>query len=216
LAISTYSELKAAIASRADRIDLTSLIPDFIAGAETRITYGSKEPMLQSEPLRIRAMEASDDLTINGRAVAIPSRVIQARRIYLNTDPIAKLELVSPDKLWGSNLAGSSGQPVAFCLEGENYVFGPAPDATYTGKLLSYKSFEALSDDAPTNWLLTNAPSAYVQGALIDLWDHLMDEERRQRAFANFCAVINGLNAANQTDRFSGSPWVGRSDTDTP
>jgi hypothetical protein len=216
MAIGTYAELKAAIASRADRSDLTSLIPDFITGAHSRIHFGCKEPPLFSEPLRIRAMEASDDLTISGRTVAIPDRVIQTRRLYLYTDPIHKVDLVSPDKMWGSRLAASSGCPAAFCLEGGNYVFGPAPDSTYTGKLLSYKSFEALSAETDTNWLLTNAPGAYVQGALIDLWDHMMDEERRQRAYANFCGIINALNAADQSDRYSGSPWVATSDTGNP
>ena len=36
MAISNYSELKTAIASWLDRTDLTDIIPDFIALAETR------------------------------------------------------------------------------------------------------------------------------------------------------------------------------------
>lgn len=216
MAINTYATLKTAIANFSDRTDLTDRIPEFITLASTRIFYGSDEPPYQSDPLRIRAMEASDDLTISARTVAIPDRVIQTRRLYLNTDPIARLELVSPDELWGSNLAASSGQPVAFALEGENYVFGPAPDGTYTGKMLSYKAFAALSADADTNWLLTNAPAAYLQGALIELWDYLKDWEAKAQAHKAFVGVISALNKANQADRFSGSPWIGRSDTGNP
>lgn len=215
MAIDTYALLKTAIASRADRTDLTSLIPDFITEAATRIHYGSNEPPFISEPLRIRAMEASDDLTISARTCAIPARVVQVRRLYLNTDPVAKLEMVSPDKLWGSNLGLTGDQPSAFAMEGENFVFGTSPDATYTGKLLSYKTFAAFSADADTNWLLTNAPGAYLHGALIALWGHLFDTEQATLAHKRFVGVINALNLSDKSDRYSG-PWVGRTDTGNP
>ena len=77
------------------------------------------------------------------------------------------------------------------------------------------QKFAALSADGDTNWLLTNAPGAYLQGALIELYDYLKDWEAKTNAHKAFAGIINALNSADKTDRFSGS-WVGTVDIETP
>jgi hypothetical protein len=216
MTISTCAELKTALANFSDRSDLTARLGEFITLAETRIFYGSMEAPFVSEPLRIRAMETSSDLTINAQTVALPTRYLGLRRQYISGDNGLKINLVSPDAFWGKH-AGSadSGRPYEYTIEGENFVFGPTPDGTYTGKLLYWQKFAALSADADTNWLLTNAPAAYLQGALIELYDYLKDWQAKGEAHKSFVGVINALNSADKTDRFAGS-WVGKTDIHTP
>lgn len=216
MAFDTFADLKTEIALSADRSDLTARMPGFVKKAETRIFYGSQEAPFISDPLRIRAMETSTDLTINAQTVALPTRYLGIRRQYINGDNGRKVGLMSPDAFWDKYSGYSaSGVPNDYTIEGENLVFGPSPDATYTGKMLYYQKFAALSADSDTNWLLTNAPAAYLQGALIELYDYLKDWEAKTNAHKAFAGVINALNNADKTDRYAGS-WVGKTDIYTP
>ena len=216
MSITTYGQLKTAVATWLNRSNLTDRIPEFIALAETRIHYGSMEQPYQSEPLRIRAMENSVSTTIDAQTTQLPTGFLQARRFYLNTDPIRKMDLVSTDNFWATFISTTTGEPRQFCIEGENIVVGPSPDGSYTGRLLYYKAFTSLSDNSDTNWLLTNASGAYLYGALIEAHKFTRNQAEAQNAYNSFMGVINGLNFADKNDRQSGSPWVARTDTGNP
>jgi len=106
----------------------------------------------------------------------------------------------------------TTGEPKAFTLEGDNIVVGPTPDATYTGKLTYWKKFDALSASTTTNWLLTNYPSIYLYGTLLEAAIYIQDAEKAQQYGSLFIAAINGLCYANETDRFGGAPLQVRTD----
>lgn len=215
MSLSTYAGLKTAIADFANRTDLTTAIPDFVTLAASRIFYGSQEAPMPSDPLRIRAMEYSSDLTLNAQTVALPTGYLQARRLYVNSSPIKELQYITPDLFWRTFVSSESGTPTRYTIEGENIVLGPTPETTYTGKLLHYKKFDALSGDSDTNWLLTNAPGAYLQGALIEVYDYLKDYDAQAVAYKKFVGIINGLNIQDKADRWSG-PWTAVGDTGNP
>ena len=216
MSISTFAELKTALANFSNRSDLTSRIPEFVTLAETRIFYGSQEAPFISEPLRVRAMETSADITISAQTAALPTRYLGLRRQYISGDTGRKIGFMAPDAFWDKYAGPAwSSTPVDFTVEGENLVFGPSPDGTYTGKCLYWQKFAALSADADYNWLLTNAPGAYLQGALIELYDYLKDWEAKGQAHNAFAGIINALNLADKSDRFAGS-WLGRTDHYNP
>lgn len=77
MAIGTYGQLKTAVASWLHRTDLTSVIPDFIALAESNIR----------RDVRCRAMEQSATGTLSASTLALPTRFVQARRVILGTTP---------------------------------------------------------------------------------------------------------------------------------
>lgn len=215
MSITNYSELKTAVANYMLRSDLTSRIPEFIQFAESRIAYGSKIPSMVSEPLRIRSMETSSTLTVAAQTVALPSGYLQSRRLYLATDPIAKLDFVTPDVFWETYMSSTTAQPTAYTIEGENLVFGPTPDGTYSGRILYYKKFDALSGDTDTNWLLTNVPNAYLYGALAEAFGYARAFDKAQLALAQFVGIINALNSSDKADRYA-TPWVAKTDVGNP
>lgn len=206
MAISTYSELQTAVANLINRSDMTTRIPEWIASAERRIFYGSREGPYQSDPLRIRAMEQSSYATISAQATQLPTSFLQAKRFYIAGDSGGKLELVSPDYFWDKYVVTTSGCPIEYCIEGENLLVGPTPDSSYTGQMLYYKKFAALSGASDTNWLLTNAPYAYVHGAAIEAFRYVNDQVKMMSSHGAFCGIINALQAEDSRDRFSG-PW---------
>jgi hypothetical protein len=99
--------------------------------AEARIAYGSQEGAFLCEPLRIRAMESSADVAVSGQTASLPAGYLQARRFYLNSAPIQELGYVVPDLFWRTYISVCPGRPGRFTVEGENFVFGPTPDAAY-------------------------------------------------------------------------------------
>ncbi len=195
MAISTFAELKTAIANWLEDDTLTSRIPEFISLAEDEIRA----------ELRVRAMEASTNLTVNAQTVSLPTRFVQVKRLYLSTDPIRHLEYMTPDMFWQRYLSSTTSKPEAYTIEGENFVFGPSPDASYTGKLLYYQSFAALSADGDTNWILTNARGLLLYGALKQAAAFLEGDERVPLWNAAYEQLLRKLHLADARDRHGGT-----------
>jgi hypothetical protein len=214
MAITDRTSLLNAISTSAGwlaRDDLTTPDDDFVTLAEARIAYGAGPPY-PSPALRVRAMEQSTDLGISSQTTALPTSFLGARRLYIDTDPVQALDFLAPNDFWRKYMSTTTGEPKAFTLEGDNIVVGPTPDATYTGKLTYWKKFDALSASTTTNWLLTNYPSIYLYGTLLEAAIYIQDAEKAQQYGSLFIAAINGLCYANETDRFSGAPLQVRTD----
>ena len=192
MAIAQFSELKTALANYTKRDDLTSRIPEFVSLAEDRIGLD----------LRVRAMETSADLTIASgtRTVALPTRFVQQRRIYLDST-IKQLDFFESEDFWTRQAQNETGRPKMYTIEGENFVFGPEPDAAYTGKLLYYQKFAALSGDTDTNWILTNARGLYLYGALIEASPYLEDDPRALTWSALYEDLLDRVHKADKRDR---------------
>lgn len=214
MTIATFVDLKAQIATYLNRSNLTSQIPIFVQLAETRIYYGNKEAPFVSEPLRIQAMEQSYDVAISAQTAALPSDYLAHRRLYI-TGCQGRIDFMSPPAFWDKYFSGASSQPKNFTIEAGNLVFGAVPDASYTGKLLYYRKFSALAADTDTNWILANAPGAYIQGALIEAYRFVRNMDQAQAALNAFTGVINALNDADKSDVYA-APWAATPDCSTP
>ena len=204
MAITNFGELKTAVANWLERDDLTSRIPEFIALGEDMVANDKR--------IRIRAMETSTDLTISSQTVALPTGYVAARRLYIEGTPIGRVEFLTPEDFWIRNLANTTGLPKYFTAEGENFVFGPAPDATRTGKLLYFQRFTALSADTDTNWILTNARGLYLFAALLEAAPFLEDDPRSLLWAARYDDLADKVFEANKRDRYGGAPLQARSD----
>lgn len=216
MTIATNADLQGAIAAFLNRSNLAAQIPTFIQLAETRIAYGSREGAFVCEPLRIRGMESSADVAIGGQTASLPSGYLQARRFYLDTCPVGEMSYIVPDLFWRTYTSATTGAPTRFTVEGENLVFGPVPDGPYTGKILYYQKFAALSANSDSNWLLANAPGVYLHGALLEAYRFTRNMDKAADEHAAFCGAVNALNLADKADRSAGAPWQAFSDTGNP
>lgn len=218
MSISTYTELQTAIATwlaGAGDTEITGNVADLVTLAEQRIFYGAEAPY-ESPPLRHRWLETSADITIDAQTEALPTGFLATRRFYLNTDPKVELDFLPPIDFWFRYTGSATGKPAAFTIEGDNFVFGRSPDATYTGKLLHYKKLDALSVTA-SNTLLTNAPGVYLYAALLEAAGLGVEAPDKVAYWHGlYRSAIGGLMRSDRLDRYSGAPLQIRGDTSNP
>ena len=201
MALSTFTELKEAVADWLDRSDLTARIPDFIALAEARI----------NRELRIRPMEVRSTMyaTVDQQYFNLPGGYIQMRNIQLNTNPTTPLEYITPemlDRLYGST---TTGKPRAYTLIGDEIQLAPIPDSAYQIEMAFYEKFTALGDGTSgtvtNNWLTANAPDVLLYGALMEAEPFIKNDERIPVWLNGYSNAIDKLQKADQRDRHSGS-----------
>ena len=218
MALATYSDLQAAIADWLARSDLTLRIPDFISMAESRMTYGSMDMEMPSDPLRIRAMETLITLSTvaSQETVALPNGFLAIRRLQVVGTPNDGLEYLTPAQMDAEyNDSTRTGKPKTYTIEGNNFRFGPIPDSIYTLNCLYYSKLPVLAT-ASTNWLMTNNPGAYLYGSLLEAAPFIGNDERLATWYRMYAGLINSLNAADSSDRHAGALLSMRSDIGTP
>lgn len=195
MAISTFAELKSAVSDFLNRDDLDSVIPTFIALAESQF----------SRDIRHWRMESRSSLTINAEYVDLPDDWIETISINAgNTRPIklASREAIADKRIDSQDTAGT---PQFYAHIAGKLEFYPTPDGTYTGEILYYGKIPTLSDSNTTNWLLTNFPDAYLYGALIHSAPYLQEDERSVVWAQMYGAVVQKINQSSDLATMSGS-----------
>ena len=197
MTITTYATLKTAIADFLNRDDLTSVIPTFIALTEADM----------QRKLRHWRMETRATASLDTQFSAIPADWVETIRFYLTTGETSRLELISQAELIDRKQADGNvtGRPYYYAMTGSQFELYPIPDGTYASELLYFAKIPALSDSATTNWLLTNAPDAYLYGALIHSAPYLKDDARVQVWAALYQSAIDNLNTSSNDARHSGT-----------
>jgi hypothetical protein len=198
MALATYTDLQAAVASWLHRTDLTSVIPDFIALAESRI----------SRDLRIRKQVLSTTLaTVAGtQTVALPSDLLEIENIGVSSsNPARQLHYITPEIMDEKFPNGYyTDIPTAYTILGDSLVLGPTPDAVYTLAIDYYQKLTALST-TPTNWLLTNHPGIYLWGALAEAAPWIADEQQIAIYERKYAGEVKMLQDTDDTAVRSGS-----------
>lgn len=170
MAISTFTELKSAVADWLNRTDLTSAIPNFIVLAEAR---------LKRDP-RVRRLESHGALSVDAASETLPTDLLSLEALYHDGPTVyGPIEIVGQEQLGTMRgLWGDSGIPrYAAVVEGDLHL-APVPDSAYSLKLSYWQGITALSDAAPTNWLLTAHPDVYLYASLVETAPYLKDDSR--------------------------------------
>ena len=196
MAITTYSELKTAIANWLNRDDLTAVIPDFITLAEADM----------DRKVRHWRMEKRSTAVINSRYTELPEGFMEAVRFHLDIDE-RPIELLTPLALQQRRRgnADAGGRPQFYSIISSQIEVWPTADAEYTGELYYYSRTAPLQSDADTNWILRYFPDAYLYGGLIHSAPYLVDDQRLGTWAALYQSAIDGINANNEKAKFGGS-----------
>ena len=213
MALSSYSELKSAIANWLNRSDLTDEISDdFIKLTEA--DFNAK--------LRIRAMEQIDTITIDSETETVPTGFIAVRSFYILSSSVKyPLEYITPANMFETKGGSRTGKPSAYTIESDNetetFRFGPSPDTSYTGYLSYYKAISALSSSNTSNWMLANHPAVYLYGSLYHASNFLggIDPQQAQNWLAMYSTAMERCEQNDKQDSYGGAPVSQRTDVQT-
>lgn len=179
MALSNYTELKAAVAQWMRRADLTAEIPDYITLAEKKIV----------KLLKIRGQETETTLTpLSGDStVALPADFGSPIALWNTQDqPRSPMNQVLPEAL---EYDDDLGIPEYWAVDGANIRFECRVDGAIPFALRYVKTFE-LSIANPTNFILTEWPDVYLYGALTEGFLAVFDEQRASVWQDKFQAAI--------------------------
>jgi hypothetical protein len=198
MALSTYSELKASVADWLNRSDLTSVIADFIALAESKF----------NRTIRTRDMVQRATATLDSQYTQLPGDFLEMINLQLNTTTPVKLSFLSNEQADDYRTAyyAPSGQPKYYSIVGQTFEVVPTPDTdTYTAEMSYYKTIPALSDGNTSNWLLLKSPSLYLYGALLQSAPYLQEDNRIATWAGLYQNAFDDLMLEEQRSKFSGT-----------
>ena len=198
MALSTYSDLQTTIANYLSRDDLTSAIPDFIQLAEIRLR----------RDLRLRQMltQTSTTATSGGATISLPSDFLQARDVYVDSDPDFPVTFATPSIFIRNGRANESGVPAFYTILGSTIQFAPIPDSDYTIKILYYAAPAFLSSSNTSNLWLTTCPDALLYASLGEAEPYIMNDPRLQTWGALYDRAIASLTRSDEESQYSGVP----------
>lgn len=200
MAISTYQELQDAISLWLNQPEIEQSIPSLIALAEAQM----------AREIRHWRQEKRIETTLNERYENLPNDFLEA--IELSTDNSQRLTLISVADMQDRKEASSeSGTPKYYRFTADQLEFYPAPTASSTATLSMqyYARVPALSAEAPTNWVLTYAPDAYLYGSLLHAAPYLGEDQRIAVWSSLYQSAIEGLRRDNMGAKHGGPLKMG-------
>jgi hypothetical protein len=150
--------------------------------------------------LRVRPMLSRSTATISDEYSAVPTDFLGVRSFALDSADLAFVDVADIDDAATDTTA--AGKPTRYSVVGAEFRFFPAPDADYASVLTYWAKIPALSDDNPTNWLLTAHPDAYLYGAILHYAAFNRDADLMATAGPAFAAALDAIRANDISESF--------------
>ena len=181
MALSTYSDLQAAVASwNFGRTDLP--VTDIITLAETRL----------NGDLRVRQMMGRATATISDEYSALPSDLFSVISFVVGERQLIAVQDPAMDPT-----SDSEGEPIYYAIVGDEFRYYPPPDTDYTSTLTYWQRIPALSDSNTSNWVLASYPDAYLAACMVEGALYVMDANLAQMWEPRYQSAIAAITRAN-------------------
>lgn len=189
--INSYAELKTAVASYLQRGDLTAMIPQFIALAESDI----QADIADLPELLVHATAT----TAAGNPLVDTLNMYALRDAWVSGE---RVHIAMPGMM--TTTSTSTGCPQAIAIEGASAIrLYPTPDAAYSIDILyipvispTLAGGEPL--DAATNWILQRHPGAYLYGACLHASAYIEDAAKLSAWKSGYDAAVARMRGANR------------------
>lgn len=210
MSLDNFGHFKTALADLAWGEITTAQVGDFFTQAQSKMYRGhgdGSDGLARIKPLRCAAMISSGTLTPSATGtVTISSAVSAAFLGFKEITPTAvysrSLDYLDYWEFRKRADLAVAGPATVYSIEGDTLYTGPYSTATLSA--IWYQKFTALSLDADTDWVLTNAPQIYLDGCMADICAYLQDD--REGAFrSKFAAGINAINLNDTVTKMSGA-----------
>lgn len=190
MSISNYQQLQASLNRWLHRSDMAIVIPDLIVLAETRFNRN----------LRVRQMEKRLSAPITSETVALPADWLEF--VGAPMDGETQFNYVARDQ-WDLNV-GARNFGSFYTIIGDSILVGSDFAAPVNLRFDYYAKIPALSDEAPTNWLLLDGPDLYMYGALLEAEPYIKNDSRMETWRALLQVALTDLQASNDRAKYSG------------
>jgi hypothetical protein len=197
MALSTYSDLKTAIANFANRSDLTTNIDDFIDLTEARL---NREIFSRFENQRVTA-----NTTANDPFVSLPTDLREIKTIRVNSDPRVVLTNMTLNALDIQYPNSTGGSPVAYAIVNDSLKLSHTPSSVLELEMIYSAQISALSDSNTNNVILLRHPDAYLYGSLTHLSTFLLDETKARSYDELYTRAIQEINTSLDKEKYGSS-----------
>ncbi len=207
MSLTTYGEMKTALATRLARSDRTAMIPDFLTIAHFNLMNGLQDSAGNwiVPPLRIRQMlTLAEELTPSDGEADLPADYLQGKKLIPDISGATPLKYKAPADFAGMGLASESGVPVFYTIEGLVVKIAPANGATLF--LDYYARIDAPAVDADTNAIFTVCPHAYLFLGLAEAYAQGRAFEQSQYYLAQGAGVVRAANGSDPLGQLAGEP----------
>ena len=195
MALTTYAELKTALATWTRRADISTYADDLITIAEKRIF----------KEVRCREMEAALSVVMAAGVATVPSDYTDLKYAYIDGTPIRNLQRKDPSWIHLEYPQRSSeGKPFYIGRDVGNFIFGPFPDSAYTVKGTYYKKLTVLSSSV--NDLFTNSPDIYLCASLAECFRFLRNQNMTEYWENRYAEIKDSVSAQDKAEKVSGGP----------
>jgi len=183
MAISTYSELKTAVADWLNRDDLTSVIPTFIDLTEAKLKrrYKDYTPLSDSNTSNW-ILTGYPDVYLYGALLEASPYLIDDERVNIWAQLYSAAIATLRGSFEESDLSDYSGLRVAISdWLGRADLDQIIPQLIKLAEAKLFRRFsgvDPLSNASPLNWILENHPDLYLYGALIEAEPYLKNDDR--------------------------------------
>jgi len=191
MAITNYSTLQTAIANWLHRSDLTSVIPDFIRLAESRI----------NRTLSSRGTETEIVLTAitSSAFVNLPSDFGTPITLWLESFvPRRELILKQASAL---DYMPINSVPTFWAIKSRQIQFDCIASGDFPLRLRYVQNLDLSTSN--TNYILTNYPDIYLFGALVEAANYIRDNEQLQLWQQKFDLAISEAQSSENTSKNS-------------
>lgn len=224
MSLSTYTDLKAAIADWLNRSDLTSQIPDFIRLVEGRLRRMPSTRGRTYSQSSVTGVTSFNGVYANGLALPEVSWGSLARVVGMQVEPgyhgntqAVQLELVPYDTFWETIARYGGTSPRFWCMTDHrdgNEIYGyigPTSNAGGSVKVTYERYYPALETAAGgTNYLLTYHPDVYLYGALAEAAPFLREDERVPVWERRFKEAVDELVLDKERFDYGNGPLIAR------
>ena len=197
--VANLNELREAISDWIDRPEIEPRLGTFIRLAEADMDRAVRHYRMERRSTATAAAGV--------RYVALPADWIEAVRLSITVAGVTRrLDLATDPAMLDARHRDTetSGVPTHYLITTGELELYPTPDQEYQIEMVYRGRVPALTDLAPTNWLLEEAPDAYLYGALTRVADFVGDA-RAATWGPLYAAAIENLNRSSDAARYSGS-----------
>lgn len=198
MTISTYAELKEQVADTLNRASMINDVPAFIRLAEAQmnreIDHWRREKRSEGE--------------IDTRYSTLPADWRSPVRLSVITaggpreiEPAGQSEMLDMRTSTGD----AAGVPKYYAISAGSLELYPTPSAAFEIQMIYRAGIPALSDTNTTNWLLDEAPDAYLYGTLMQTAPWLREDERMAMWASLYAQSIQSINTDSERAKYGGT-----------